>query len=191
MTRESGRGAASRRRPVHADRKHHGPPARRGPHNQQLEAVRHRAGQPIGPFPTAWARACQMEGLCGIVLGDLRHTVARNLVRTGVPEQAAKSAAHTAACTYVTISRGRTRPPRWCPCQARRPRLRRRTRTEFGPESFEGGPVAIPRRCLNYQSRGVAQPGSALAWGARGPRFKSGRPDHLYPLLHVRRPRVP
>ena len=25
--------------------------------------------------------------------------------------------------------------------------------------------------------RGVAQSGSALAWGARGPRFKSGRPD--------------
>jgi hypothetical protein len=27
--------------------------------------------------------------------------------------------------------------------------------------------------------RGVAQPGSALALGARGPRFKSGRPDQL------------
>ncbi len=27
--------------------------------------------------------------------------------------------------------------------------------------------------------RGVAQPGSALAWGARGPEFKSRRPDHL------------
>ena len=27
--------------------------------------------------------------------------------------------------------------------------------------------------------RGVAQPGSALAWGARGQRFESARPDHL------------
>jgi uncharacterized protein YbaR (Trm112 family) len=27
--------------------------------------------------------------------------------------------------------------------------------------------------------RGVAQPGSALAWGARGRRFKSCRPDQL------------
>ena len=28
-------------------------------------------------------------------------------------------------------------------------------------------------------NRGVAQPGSAPAWGAGGPRFKSGRPDHI------------
>lgn len=27
--------------------------------------------------------------------------------------------------------------------------------------------------------RGVAQPGSVLAWGARGRRFKSCRPDHF------------
>ncbi len=27
------------------------------------------------------------------------------------------------------------------------------------------------------ESRGVAQPGSALVWGASGRRFKSGRPD--------------
>jgi hypothetical protein len=32
-----------------------------------------------------------------------------------------------------------------------------------------------------YQAkcRGVAQPGSALAWGARGRPFKSARPDHF------------
>ncbi len=29
----------------------------------------------------------------------------------------------------------------------------------------------------SIERRGVAQPGSALAWGARGRRFKSGRPD--------------
>jgi hypothetical protein len=28
--------------------------------------------------------------------------------------------------------------------------------------------------------RDVAQPGSALAWGARGRQFKSGRPDQNY-----------
>src|SRR5229473_5752104 len=28
-------------------------------------------------------------------------------------------------------------------------------------------------------SRDVAQPGRALAWGARGRQFKSARPDHL------------
>lgn len=39
--------------------------------------------------------------------------------------------------------------------------------------------------CLNILSfalqnlRGVAQPGSALVWGASGRRFKSGRPDQI------------
>ena len=28
--------------------------------------------------------------------------------------------------------------------------------------------------------RGVAQPGSAPAWGAGGRRFKSSRPDHIF-----------
>jgi DNA-binding transcriptional MerR regulator len=31
--------------------------------------------------------------------------------------------------------------------------------------------------CYNSRSRGVAQPGSALAWGARGREFESRRPD--------------
>ena len=31
----------------------------------------------------------------------------------------------------------------------------------------------------HLRSRDVAQPGSALAWGARGRRFKSSRPDQL------------
>src|SRR5256885_7906587 len=33
------------------------------------------------------------------------------------------------------------------------------------------------------QCRGVAQPGSALAWGASGRWFKSSRPDHWRPLI--------
>lgn len=32
--------------------------------------------------------------------------------------------------------------------------------------------------------RGVAQLGSALAWGARGRRFKSGRPDHYENIMN-------
>ncbi len=34
-------------------------------------------------------------------------------------------------------------------------------------------PLLYSRAC-----RGVAQPGSALAWGARGREFESRRPDH-------------
>src|SRR5690349_7709375 len=37
--------------------------------------------------------------------------------------------------------------------------------------------AANPERL--FSRRDVAQPGSALAWGARGRRFKSGRPDQL------------
>ena len=32
---------------------------------------------------------------------------------------------------------------------------------------------------MREAGRGVAQPGSALDWGSRGRRFKSGRPDHF------------
>ena len=35
----------------------------------------------------------------------------------------------------------------------------------------------------NLTFRGVAQPGSALALGARGPRFESARPDQDLPLV--------
>src|SRR5580692_489849 len=34
---------------------------------------------------------------------------------------------------------------------------------------------------LNWPGRGVAQPGSALPLGGRGPRFESGRPDFRKP----------
>ena len=34
--------------------------------------------------------------------------------------------------------------------------------------------------------RGVAQPGSAPAWGAGGRRFKSSRPDHIFNELQSR-----
>jgi hypothetical protein len=37
--------------------------------------------------------------------------------------------------------------------------------------------------CSNFHTgRGVAQPGSALAWGASGRWFKSSRPDHCFCL---------
>src|SRR5579872_4140726 len=41
--------------------------------------------------------------------------------------------------------------------------------------------AANPQRF--FSRRDVAQPGSALAWGARGRRFKSGRPDQFWPSL--------
>lgn len=43
----------------------------------------------------------------------------------------------------------------------------------------------IKKRIIITLSRGVAQLGSALAWGARGRRFKSFRPDQLNPVLSV------
>src|SRR6185312_11854917 len=41
---------------------------------------------------------------------------------------------------------------------------------------------------LAVSCRDVAQPGRALAWGARGRQFKSARPDHLLPLPVVTNP---
>ena len=38
--------------------------------------------------------------------------------------------------------------------------------------------VPITHRSIEF-FRGVAQPGSALAWGVRCRRFKSSRPDHF------------
>lgn len=37
------------------------------------------------------------------------------------------------------------------------------------------------RSAILFFFRGVAQPGSALAWGARGREFESRRPDQQYP----------
>ena len=34
--------------------------------------------------------------------------------------------------------------------------------------------------CYTHHRRGVAQPGSAPAWGAGGRWFESNRPDHLF-----------
>ena len=33
--------------------------------------------------------------------------------------------------------------------------------------------------CYNENIRGVAQPGSVLAWGASGRKFESSRPDQI------------
>jgi hypothetical protein len=45
-------------------------------------------------------------------------------------------------------------------------------------EAVGSKPTSRPRR-------GVAQFGSALAWGARGRWFESSRPDHEKPLVRV------
>ena len=38
---------------------------------------------------------------------------------------------------------------------------------------------------LNRMCRGVAQPGSVLAWGASGRPFKSARPDQIHRVLRT------
>ena len=40
-------------------------------------------------------------------------------------------------------------------------------------------PAVVAGLLARNNSRGVAQPGSALAWGARGREFESRRSDHL------------
>jgi integrase len=51
--------------------------------------VFHVAGRPIGDWRKAWVRATAAAGLPGKLFHDLRRTVARNLVRSGVPERVA------------------------------------------------------------------------------------------------------
>ena len=45
--------------------------------------------------------------------------------------------------------------------------------------------MVILRLEIQPVRRGVAQPGSVLAWGASGRRFKSGRPDHTSPISQI------
>jgi hypothetical protein len=57
-------------------------------------------------------------------------------------------------------------------------------RTEDTPKGFfacAGKAIPVRKSCFYEAGRGVAQPGSALDWGSRGRRFKSGRPDQKSP----------
>lgn len=49
----------------------------------------YRNGMPVGDWRKSWARACHLAGLPGKTLHDCRRTVARNLIRAGVPERVA------------------------------------------------------------------------------------------------------
>ena len=50
-----------------------------------------------------------------------------------------------------------------------------------GENRVDGTPmVVIHPSGLIASGRGVAQTGSAFAWGAKGPGFKSRRPDHIF-----------
>ena len=91
------------------------------------------------------------------------------------------------SCAVCRRTTRRTRR-RHCRPRRQRPACRRRTgassacskcarnccrsATCWPPEGPVGGSLYNPRF-----SRGVAQPGSALAWGARGREFESRRPD--------------
>jgi hypothetical protein len=58
------------------------------------------------------------------------------------------------------------------------------TMRSFGTRGAHSPPQA-PESGPFEGFRGVAQPGSALALGARGPRFKSGRPDQYLSRIYV------
>jgi integrase len=49
----------------------------------------HAGGQPVGDWRKTWWRATRAAGLSGKLFHDLHRTVARNLVRSGVPERVA------------------------------------------------------------------------------------------------------
>ena len=51
--------------------------------------VFHKNGKPIRDFRKAWNKACNISGLTGILVHDLRRCAARNLSRAGVPESVA------------------------------------------------------------------------------------------------------
>jgi integrase len=44
-------------------------------------------GQPIGHFNSTWRNACAFAGCPGLLFHDLRRTMARNMLRAGVPEK--------------------------------------------------------------------------------------------------------
>ena len=51
--------------------------------------VFHKDGVPVGDWRKTWNRACRLAGFPEKRFHDLRRTVARNLVRSGVPERVA------------------------------------------------------------------------------------------------------
>src|SRR5207253_771078 len=53
--------------------------------------VFHKDGHRIGDWRKTWKRACQAARLPGKLFHDLRRTVVRNLVRSGVPERVVMS----------------------------------------------------------------------------------------------------
>ena len=80
--------------------------------------------------------------------------------RPTIASGCARSATNWRGCSISCANRPRDRP--------RRP---------IFPLNRRGGATRVP---VQVSGRGVAQPGSALAWGASGRWFKSSRPDQFF-----------
>ena len=101
----------------------------------------------------------------------------RTLPRDSSGTPPARNAASAYWGKIIPRVEGEALPNRGQVAQVRRPGVAERSlKIGFGTPTGAHVISFIMKAC-----RGVAQPGSAPALGAGGPRFKSARPDHFYP----------
>jgi integrase len=77
------------------------------------EFVFYRAGQPVGSFRKAWAKACTAAGVPGLLFHDLRRSAVRNFERAGTSQAVAvKITGHKTATQWNDKHRGGLRDGR-------------------------------------------------------------------------------